>query len=310
MLQNCRFANINHAMPPPVTRFASHRAFLLVALAASAVSPFANAIDLQPGEVTAPRPNFQFLLFSQVYSDRGDRHVDGKRQDGNPEITSSQTLVRYGRSFDLAGLQALAYVQSGVGKLRPGRDLAAQTGDSGFSDTSLALALWPYTDKEKERYLGIAGYLVLPTGDYRHQQLLNMGENRYRTALQFGYQTKLIKQLHGMAAFDAVWSGDNDEFGPAKATLEQTTLYTAQAALFYRLDGGYTLGASYFYTYGGETRVNGVDRNDRASLHRWQLTASRLFPFGRLSVQYGEDLKTANGFKEDRRWTARYLLPF
>jgi hypothetical protein len=66
---------------------------------------------------------------------------------------------------------------------------------TGLGDLTLVAALWPYADRTAGRYLGLAGYLILPTGDYdpaRTLQLnLNPGENRLQWALQAGYSSNL-----------------------------------------------------------------------------------------------------------------------
>ena len=99
----------------------------------------------------------------------------------------------------------------------------------------MVLALWPYANRETQTYFGTAFYLTLPTGSYDANQPFNMGENRYRTAFQVGYETPIANKLAGMAVFDAVWFGDNtDAPVPHKAQkLEQDTLYTAQFGLRY-----------------------------------------------------------------------------
>jgi hypothetical protein len=245
-----------------------------------------------------------------VDSERGDIYVEGERQAGNPRITSSQLFVRYGHSFEAADHPAFFYVQAPVGSMHTGGTLAGLQGDSGIGDATLALGLWPYSNHETKTYFGVAGYLVAPTGSYSNQRLINMGGNRYQAALQAGYQTVLTDRLHGMVAFDTLWSGNNTDFGASHASLEQKPLYSSQAALLYEFNPQYSLGTSYFLTTGGENRVNGLDRNDNTHVQRYQVTAIGHFSFGRLMFQYGGDLKTENGFLEDRRWILRYARIF
>ena len=268
------------------------------------------AIDLMPGDVRAPQPDRNFALMSYSVSTRGDLFRDGQQQAGDPSITTTQGILRLGRTFTTDGLPAAAYIQTAHGQVRPGGSLTALESDSGLSDTSLAIALWPHADHDTETYFALGAYLMLPTGSYSHLRPINVGGNRYQTALQAGFQKALTPQLHGMLVFDTVWSGKNDAFGATQATLAQRALNTWQMALLYQLDSRYSLGANYYHTYGGETRVNGLSRNDRTRLERYQLTAKADFSFGRLTLQYGADLDTANGYFEDRRWVMRFLRLF
>lgn len=269
------------------------------------------AIDLTPGDVTAPPPNLKFVQFFHVDSTRGDRFIDGQRQAGNPRLGVSQNMIRAGTALTVSGLPAVTYIQTGQAEMHPGGSLGAIPNDNGMTDTSLMFAFWPLADRDAERYFGMAAYLALPTGSYDHRRApFNIGEHRYRYALQAGYQQRITGNWHAMAAFDAVWSSDNAAFGAARARLSQDPLYTGQVAMHYNLDKQHLVGLSYFHTYGGATQLNGIDRNDRTRQRRWMLTASGLYDIGRLSLQYGSDIETDNGQLENRRWTLRYTRYF
>jgi hypothetical protein len=252
----------------------------------------------------------RYVQVTQQISQRGDAWRNGIRQAGDPEIASSQTQIRLGQTFELGGLPAVAYAQTSIGNIRPGGSLAALEGVSGMGDTTFMLALWPHANRDAQTYFGVAGYLVVPTGSYSNRRSFNMGDNRYRAALQAGYQAPLVGNLHGMAAVDAVWNTDNDDFGITRARLGQRPLYTAQFALLYDINRSYSLGVNYYRTTGGETQLNGVDRDDRINLTRYQVSATGNFSFGRLVLQYGRDLHTDNGYFEDGRWLLRYLYRF
>lgn len=271
----------------------------------------AFAIDLQPGEIRAPKPDVNFVMTTYIESVRGDRYVHGNKVAGDPEINAAQLLVRLGHSFEIADHPALFYVQVPVGYVHPQGSLSKQEGDSGVGDTTFLLVAWPYANHETQTYFGVGAYLSVPTGSYDHKRLFNVGENRYRTALQAGYQAPLIgSSLHWMAAIDAVRSGDNTEFGRTNANLEQKVLYTEQVGVRYDLSSTYSLGATYFHTSGGETSINGVSRDDTTQLHRYQLSGIANFTFGRVTLQYGADMKTDNGYIEDRRCVLRYTTLF
>jgi len=174
----------------------------------------------------------------------------------------------------------------------------------------MLLALWPYADRAAQTYLGVGAYLMLPTGSYDHARVFNLGQNRIATALQVGLHAPMVETLSWMAAVDAVWFGKNNDFGPTRATLQQRPLYTAQAGLRYDFNQKFSLGLVYFYTVGGETEVNGVERDDPSRIKRYQATAMTHLPVGRVALQYGADFSTENGFIEHRRWLLRYTIAF
>lgn len=269
----------------------------------------AYAIDLQPGEARAPKPDINFLQLSYQQSERGDKYKHGDKQSGDPEINASQLQVRLGRTFELAEHPAIFYLQTPMGYVHP--DLASKPdGDSGVGDTSMLLAFWPYANHEAETYVALGAYLTLPTGSYDHKRLFNMGQNRYVTALQAAVQAPVAGSLSWMAALDAVWFGDNDTFYPLRKTLSQKTLYTAQTGLRYDLNPKYSVGAAYFCTVGGETSYDGVRNDDLTQLNRYQLSAIANYQFGRVTVQYSRDMNIENGYIEENRWILRYTKLF
>lgn len=269
----------------------------------------AQAIDLQPGEVSAPKPGYNLVQISYQNSERGDKYLQGDKLPGSPQISASQLQMRLGRTFEVVDHPAIFYIQTPMGYVHP--DLASKPeGDSGMGDTSMLLAFWPYANAETETYLAVGAYLTLPTGSYDHNRSFNVGQNRYNSALQIGLQSALSKQLSWMAALDAVKFGDNDEFGAQSKTLEKNALYTAQVGLRYNLNATYSLGAAYFYTAGGETSLNGISRDDVTRLNRYQVSGILNTRVGRITMQYGGDIDTENGYIEDHRWILRYTKLF
>lgn len=270
----------------------------------------AIAIDLQPGELVPPKSGANILLLQYQQSERSDRYASGVKQAGNSKISASQFQARVGRAFELLGQPVFFYGQTGTADIKPGGSLGSLQGDSGMTDTALALAVWPYANRETGNYVGTALYLVSPTGSYSRDRSFNIGENRYRTAVQAGFQYSLIKQLNWMAAIDGLWYGENTDFRPTRITLSQQALYTGQTSLQYEFNPSYSIASSYFYSVGGETSWNGVSRNDVTRLQRYMLSGTATYPFGRVSLQYGGDLKTENGYWEDQRITLRYAMRF
>lgn len=188
--------------------------------------------------------------------------------------------------------------------------VASYSTNSGAGDTTFALALWPYANRESEKYVGLASYLTVPTGTYNSQQKLNAGDNRYKWALQAGYEQAIYKNINWMSAIDAVWFGENDDHATTHKTLKQKALYSAQTAAIYKFNSTYSVAAGYFYSVGGLTSLNGESQNDMTQSHRYQISGIATLPIGRLILQYGQEVKTRNGFIEDSRWIVRYSKYF
>ena len=264
------------------------------------------AIDLQPGDATAPPPGLRSVQLSYLNAERVGA--------SNARIDQTQVQFRYIQSFELNNQPALFYLHTGTGKTEPVGPLARiAPADNGMIDTTLVLAYWPYVDRVSKTYVAVAGYLISPTGSYSSNRIFNMGENRYRWAGQIAYQTRIAPDLDWMAAFDTLWFGKNDEsrsLSNALGTLEQKALYSAQTGLLYKLNSTYSIAGAYFYTEGGETVFSGFAQNNSVKSHRYQLSGIGNYSFGRLTLQYGQDIDNNATFEDKHRVFLRYTKFF
>jgi len=114
---------------------------------------------------------------------------------------------------------------------------------------------------EVETIVGAALVVHLPTGDYMDDKLINLGTNRFTFRPQLGVvhnRGKWSMELTG-----AVWLyTDNDDFYNGNK-LEQDPLYTIQTHLVYTFSPGLWAAAGAGYGYGGQSTLNGEEKNDR-----------------------------------------------
>jgi len=283
---------------------------LLYVIALAMMSNITFAIDLQPGEIKAPVGTFNAAQMSYVYVEKGDKYTHGSKTSSTSNIKQNAFLLRLSHAFEINQIPAIVYAASTINHLE-NRDIpnAANTNSNGIGDTTLVFALWPYVDRAKEEYLGLATYLTLPTGEYDKNSAVNIGSNVYQTAFQAGYQRKLIDNVNWMSALDVVLAGDNKQFlGNNK--LEKDPLYNFQTGLQYVFNPTYSASVGYFYTVGGESTVNSIDQGNINKIHRYQLTGQGIYNFGRLMLQYGSEFANENSYIEDHRLIARYAFKF
>jgi hypothetical protein len=271
---------------------------------ATGFSLSAWAIDLQPGDATAPPPSLRSVQLSYLNAERVGAN--------NARVDQSQVQFRYVQAFEVNQQPALFYLHTGTGRNDPSGAYASLPADNGMIDTTMVFAYWPYVDRASKTYVGVAGYLITPTGSYSSSRDINMGENRYRWAGQIAYQTRIAPDLDWMSAFDTLWFGKNDasRLLNTVGTLEQKALYSAQTGLLYHLSKRYSFSAAYFYTEGGETVFNGAARNNSVKTHRYQLSAIRNTSIGRFTLQYGQDIDNNATLEDKHRVFLRYTKFF
>jgi hypothetical protein len=302
----------------------------LLAIPAAAFCVSAQAIDLLPRDLTAPMPGFQVVRVAHQVSEREDFYENGSNIGPGAGITISQTQLRIGRSFTLAGMPALTYIQGGYGSTKPTGALTTPPfsttldirGDQGTTDIGALLAVWPYTDREKNQHMGLGLYFFAPTGGFDNNRLrpLNMSDNRYKAALQAGYQTPVFnKKVVWLVAGDVMWFEKDDDYRNVLST-DRETIYTQrqkpmialQTALSYSVSDTAWIGVSYLYDHGAQTRHTPDKNPDTPTIktHRFMLSASAGTPIGRFALQYGRDIKREYGFKEKNRFTASFVKFF
>ena len=279
--------------------------FFATLIMATGFSMPAWAIDLQPGDATAPPPGLRSVQLSYLNAERV-----GAR---NTKIDQTQVQFRYVQAFEVNQQPALFYLHTGTGRNDPSGALAPSPADNGMIDTTLVFAYWPYVDKTSNTFVAVAGYLISPTGSYSSDRAINMGENRYRWAGQIAYQTRIAPNLNWMAAFDTLWFGKNDESRSLTnrlGTLEQKALYSAQTGLLYKFNNTYSFAGAYFYSEGGETIFSGTANKDSIKSHRYQLSGIGNYSFGRLTLQYGQDIDNNAALEDKQRIFLRYTKFF
>ena len=269
----------------------------------------AFAIDLQPGEIKAPIGTFYAAQMSYLYVEKGDKYTHGTKTSDTSNINQNAFLLRFTHAFEINQIPAVIYAQSSINHLN--HNIPTNTNSNGIGDITLVFALWPYVDRAKDEYFGLGAYLTLPTGDYDKNRAINIGSNIYQTALQAGYQRKLIENINWMAALDVTLSDDNKQYyQPLGNKLEKDLLYNFQTGFQYVINPTYSVSLGYFYTVGGESAIDGIDQGNINKIHRYQLTGQGNYNFGRLTLQYGSEFENENSYIEDRRLIARYSFKF
>ena len=280
---------------------------------------FGLAIDLQPNDLVAPPPDKTSLMLSYFSTQNTSYYRNGSVVSSapysNPVIDSPNLIIRATRTYALGDLPGLTFIQLPYGTIQPSGSIDSFSSSSGLGDLTVATALWPYANRDTRTYVGMAGFLTIPTGSYANSQPLNMGENRYKTALQVGLQKPIIGNLDGMLAIDTMWYGGNNQCATdcgsaSNVPLNQKPLTTTQLGAVYKISQTYTLGASYFNVTGGATSINNRYQDNVINTQRFIVSAVAYTDVGRFSLQYGRDLAIENGFIQTRLLAVRYLKSF
>ncbi|OLS60297.1 transporter [Pseudomonas putida] len=236
---------------------------------------------------------------------------DGRSASSDFNLTSDIGILRLLHVFQLSErITVDPQFLLPFGHVSGNGDASALGDASGVGDLILTAPIKLLLNEARDT-LSANAYLYVPTGNYDRDDALNLGENRWKVDFQGAYIKHFGEKWAMDLIGDVIWYGDNDDFGPASATLKQKTSYGAQIMGRYMPEPATSLGVGIGQLWGGETRVDGVDRDDCQRSTNLRFTASHFFtPKDQLQLQLGRDLAVDNGPREDFRLNLRYAHIF
>ncbi|AEB86623.1 transporter [Alicycliphilus denitrificans] len=291
-------------------QFAKRLAPLAAALAALMQAGTASAIELDAGDYTPlPAGTTALVLYGQ-HTTRDKLYSQGNRLPINPQLDSTVGILRAVRFMEVGGLIIDPQFLLPFGRLSAKDDIAGLGSKNSVGDLILASAIW-FTKPGDKNHFAITPYLYLPTGSYDRNQTLGLGENRYKFALQAGGIAELAPLILWDYAADVTLFGKNDDYNNGtggRTTMKQKPLYQLQTQLRYQLSPALDLRAALFHSFGGETKVGGVDQNNRLSTTKFNVgTAWFMKPDLQLIATYGRDIHVREGFKANNQINLRLL---
>lgn len=131
--------------------------------------------------------------------------------------------------------------------------------------------------RKNETIIGAGLVIRLPTGDYHKDRFINLGGNRFVIRPQIGVQHNRGPWTFEFNA-DIAFYETNDEYFDGNR-LQQDPLYIFITSAAYTFKPGLWAGAGISYDYGGENKVNGVNKNNRQRNEAWGASIS--YPLNR-----------------------------
>ncbi|MCZ6696341.1 MAG: transporter, partial [Acidobacteria bacterium] len=135
-----------------------------------------------------------------------------------------------------------------------------------------AMPLSEFARFKQRRTLGIGLTVSMPTGQYSSSNLINFGANRWGFKPEIGYSSTRGNWVLDLAVGAWFFTTNNEGFGGT--TRKQDPLTSVQGHLSYNFSGGVWLALDGNYFAGGQTSVDGSDKQDRQKSSRVGLTLS------------------------------------
>ena len=117
-------------------------------------------VDLQPNDIVAPLPGKNYVSVSYLNTDNDTYYKNGSvvssKPFASPDVTGQAAQLRISTTYTIADLPAASYIQLPYGTIKPSGSLSAYSSNTGVGDLALMTAIWPYSNRETRRYLGVA----------------------------------------------------------------------------------------------------------------------------------------------------------
>ena len=270
----------------------------------------ARAQELEPRSYSAAPVGTNFLVASYSYQ-AGEVLFDPSLPFTDVNAYVNSVVFGYGHGFSFFGRfaslsaavpYAWASVDGNVG------ETYQSITRSGLGDARLrfvtnllggpALPPREFVARKPEPTLGFSLVVVVPTGQYSNEKLINIGTNRWAFRPEFGLSFPVGRwTLEGAAG---VWLFlDNNHTYPGENVRSQDPLYTFQAHVGYTVRQSLWVSADATYYAGGKTYTNDVPGDTRQANSRAGLTAS--VPLGK-----GHSVKVAASRGVDARVGSRF----
>lgn len=271
----------------------------------------AQAIDIDAGDYTALPEGTNVAALYVQHAERDKLYANGQQVPGRNGLDSDIGILRMIHFTKIGGYIVDPQFLLPFGRLKAKDDLAPVLGQrSGLGDLILAATVWTLNDPANRQYFGITPFVFAPTGTYDANKPLNLGENRWKYALQAAYIFGVGSQWTFDLAGDVMLYGRNDNAGGGQ-TLKQDPSVQLQGFARYQLSPTWDLRAGVSFARTGETKLAGVGRNDAGNITKFQLgTAVFVGPKTQLMANVGQDINVDSGFKEKARVNLRLLQLF
>lgn len=162
---------------------------------------------------------------------------------------------------------------------------------TGIADPTIFATFWFVNDPKNKLWAGFSPYITMPLGDYNKHKALNLGNNRWAIKPELG----VVKGVGEKTYLDMIVNGEfYTENG--KIDLRQDPLFGAEIHLSYDITKQWYASVDYFYSYGGETKQNGVWQNNKSNSHGLGLSLFWMIGSNnQLMIEYRDDFSVKNG---------------
>jgi len=248
-----------------------------------------EANDVEPRLYTNVPVGHNFISVAYSSSD-GEVTFDSSIPVEDAEGNVDTLVLSYSRGLNIAGKSALLtfavpYADVRLKGLLFGEPASGQR--QGFGDPRVRLAvnlygapstnLKDFSSYQQKTIVGASISVGMPFGRYLDDKLLNVGTNRWNIIGQLGVSHR-VNRWTFESGIGISWYSDNDEV-VGDRRLEQDPIGLYRGTILYHFTPGFWVGMGVIYANGGNTKLDGIKRDDRQK--NWRTGIAVSFPLRR-----------------------------
>lgn len=271
----------------------------IILMASAILEVFGAVNDIIPSDYEAP------LVGSSVMSVNYLQKKLTNNTLPNEYITQQTSALRYTYGLDLDGKTLGLGIAIPYSSLKTnGQTLASYIGkeSDGMSDSVLSATYWLKNERKNKEFLATTITLTIPSGKYDDSQILNSGENRYKTTFGMGYITKIADDFIFELSPELAFYSEN------KTTkTKQKPSYAISSNIRYKPNAKYELFLGAQENYQSETIKNNKDQNDDELSQKYSIGAFYYTDkFHQIMVRIATENNKQYGFSGENEVMLRY----
>jgi len=250
----------------------AHSVAVLAVIALLFVAVQAHSGEIEPRSYVNTPTGINFLLAGFAYTE-GGLATAGSSPIKDAQLKMNTGIVAYARSLDVWGRSGKFDVIVPYSQLSGTAMVSGEPRErdvSGFHDPLFrfsvnfhgapALSLKEFASYKQDVIIGGSVQVSAPLGQYDHDKLVNLGNNRWFVKPDIGISKAWGAFTLELSAGVIFFSNNDDYFGGKK--LEQDPVLSSQVHATYNVGRGVWAALSGNNDYGGRTTVDGVRSDD------------------------------------------------
>lgn len=280
--------------------------FISLFCAISISNSFGAVNDIIPGDYQAPLANSTIMSLNYL-----TKELNTNSLPNNQYIKQNSYALRYTYGFDIDGKILALGVAIPYSDLKThGDTLSSLIGEksTGFNDMIFSSTYWFINDRKNKNFLALTMTYTTPSGKYNESQVLNTGDNKYKTTFNLGYITKISENFLIEISPEIAFYGDNET---SNSTTEQKTSYAINSNLRYKPNNKYEIFAGFQENYQSETIKNGIEQNNDCFYQKYSFGGAYYTDkFDQIILRFAKEVNKKYGFETDKEILLRYRWSF